>query len=69
MIKVIIAVDENQKTVQTNFKDMTILELADELGIHKNTIGAVLVDGVPKKFHEKIRDNTEIYVLPILSGG
>ncbi len=36
MIKVIIAVDENQKTVQTNFKDMTILELADELGITKN---------------------------------
>ncbi|WP_019227754.1 hypothetical protein [Sedimentibacter sp. B4] len=69
MINVIIAVDENQKTVQANFKDMTILELADELGIHKNTIGAVLVDGVPKKLHEKIRDNTEIYVLPILSGG
>lgn len=69
MINVIIAVDENQKTVQVNFKDMTILELADELGIHKNTIGAILVDGVPKKLHENIRDNTEIYVLPILSGG
>lgn len=69
MINVIIAVDENQKTVQANFKDMTILELADELGIDKNTIGAVLVDGVPKKLHEKIRDNTEIYFLPVLSGG
>ncbi|MDF2615787.1 MAG: hypothetical protein K0Q47_442 [Sedimentibacter sp.] len=69
MIKVIIAVDENQRTVETDFKDMTILELAEEFGIHKNTIGAVLVDGVPKKLHEKINDNTEIYVLPILSGG
>lgn len=69
MIKVIIAVDENQRTVQVDFKDMTILELAEELGIHKNTIGAVLVDGVPKKLHEKTNDNTEIYVLPVLSGG
>jgi sulfur carrier protein ThiS len=69
MIKVIIAVDENQRTVQTDFKDMTILELAEELGIQKHSIGAVLVDGVPKKLHEKTNDNTEIYVLPVLSGG
>jgi sulfur carrier protein ThiS len=55
--------------VETDFKDMTILELAEELGIHKHTIGAVLVDGVPKKLHEKTNDNTEIYVLPVLSGG
>lgn len=69
MIKVIIAVDEKQRTVQTDFKDMTILELAEELGIHKHNIGAVLVDGVPKKLHAKINDNTEIYFLPVLSGG
>ncbi len=69
MIKVIIAVDENQRTVQADYKDMTILELAEELGIQKYIIGAVLVDGVPKKLHEKINDNTEVYVLPVLSGG
>ncbi len=69
MIKIIIAVDEKQKTVVVEFCDKTILEIATELGIDKHSIGAVLVDGVPKKLHEKINDNTEIYVLPILSGG
>lgn len=69
MIKVIVAVDENPKTVQADFKDMTILELAENLGICRDTIGAVLVDGVPKRLQEKVNDNTEIYVLPVLSGG
>lgn len=69
MIKVIIAVDEKQKTVEVCFCDITILELAMALGIDNHSIGAVLVDGVPKRLHEKIKDNTEIYFLPILSGG
>nr|WP_300091363.1 hypothetical protein [Sedimentibacter sp.] len=69
MIRVIVAVDEKQRAFEVNFSDMTILELAEELEIHKDSIGAVLVDGVPKKLHAKISDNTEIYFLPVLSGG
>jgi len=44
-------------------------ELILELEINKESIGAVLVNGAPKKLTEKIIDDSEIYLLPVLSGG
>jgi len=70
MINIIIAVEENQvNKINLENKDITLSEIADELKIDKTHIGAVLVNGIPKKLTEKSEDNTEIYFLPILSGG
>ncbi len=70
MIEIIVAVEENQlKKMKYEYKNITIGEMADQLELDKLKIGAVLMDGIPKKLNEKLVDNTEIYFLPILSGG
>lgn len=70
MIKIIIAVEENQvRKLNFEYKNITLSDAADELNLDKQKIGAVLVNGIPKKPTEKLEDNSEIYFLPILSGG
>lgn len=70
MIKIIIAVEENQvHKLNFEYKNITLSDAADELNLDKQKIGAVLVNGIPKKITEKLEDNSEIYFLPILSGG
>ena len=70
MIKIVIAVEENQvNKLNFEYKDITLSDVADELNLDKLKIGAVLVNGIPKKTTEKIEDNSEFYLLPILSGG
>lgn len=70
MIKIIIAVEENQvNKLNFEYKNITLSDVADELNLDKLKIGAVLVNGIPKKTTEKLEDNSEIYFLPILSGG
>lgn len=69
MIKIINAVDDKNITFNVEFKDITLEELFCELEISKMHIGAVLVNSVPKKLTEKLSDNSEIYILPILGGG
>jgi hypothetical protein len=51
------------------YKDITLNELICELNVDKLCIGAVLVNGAPKKLADKFLDNSEIYLLPVLSGG
>ena len=48
---------------------MTIDEIIAELKIDKDQIGAVLVNGIPKNFSDKVEDKSEVFFLPILSGG
>jgi len=70
MIDIIIAVEDNQTNkLKLDYKDITLIQLAEELKIDQQKIGAVLVNGVPKKLTEKIKDNSEVYFLPVLSGG
>lgn len=70
MISVKTPINDNEvKLVTIEYMDITIEELLRELKIDKQHIGSVLVNGVPKKFSDKYEDNSEIYFLPILSGG
>ncbi|NLJ58903.1 MAG: MoaD/ThiS family protein [Tissierellia bacterium] len=70
MIKVKVGLDNYGKSNHyIEYKDITIRELLTELNIDLSNVGAVLVDGVPKKYDDKLKDNTEVYVLPALQGG
>ena len=70
MISVKVPINDNQvKNISVEYKDMTIDQIITQLKIDKQHIGAVLVNGIPKKFSDTVEDNSEIYFLPILSGG
>ena len=69
MISIKLSIDNDVKYIELEYMDMTIDEIITELKIDKQHIGAVLVNGIPKKFSDKVQDNSEIFFLPILSGG
>lgn len=68
MVKIINAVEEIV-TFNIEYKDITLEDMFIELEISKMNVGAVLINGIPKKLTEKIIDNSTIYILPVLSGG
>ena len=70
MIKIKLSIDDNNvENIDLDYKDITIDEIITELKIDKQHIGAVLVNGIPKKLSDKVEDNSEVFFLPILSGG
>lgn len=70
MISIKIPINDNEtKLITREYADITIDELIIQEKIDRGHLGAVLVNGVPKKFSDKFTDNSEIYFLPILSGG
>lgn len=69
MISIKLSIDEDVKYIELEYKDITIDEIITELKIDKDHIGVVLVNGIPKKFSDKVEDNSEMFFLPILSGG
>lgn len=70
MIKIKLSIDDNNvENIDLEYKDITIDEIITKLKIDKQHIGAVLVNGIPKKFSDKVEDNSEVFFLPILSGG
>ena len=70
MIKIKLSIDDSHvKNIALEYKDITIGEIITELKIDKKHIGAVLVNGIPKKLSDKVEDDSEIFFLPILSGG
>ncbi|MDD2396735.1 MAG: hypothetical protein PHG56_07980 [Tissierellia bacterium] len=70
MIKIKLSIDDSHvKNIALEYKDITIGEIITELKIDKQHIGAVLVNGIPKKLSDKVEDDSEIFFLPILSGG
>lgn len=69
MVKVINASENKKVEINFEYKDITLHELILELGIDVLSIGSVLVNGVPKKLSDSFSDNSEIYLLPVLSGG
>lgn len=69
MIKVIAASDDEVKRLNITYKNITLIELAEELNVDISNIGAILVNDVPKKMYDKFEDNSTIHFLPILQGG
>lgn len=74
MLNVIVASGIGKYNLHNNkfiieYKNITLEELLNELIIDKNHVGAILINGIPKKFTQKIEDNCEIYILPIIGGG
>ncbi|HOW22715.1 MAG TPA: hypothetical protein PLV23_03685 [Sedimentibacter sp.] len=70
MIKIKLSIsDKDVKNITLKYKDMTIDEIITELKIDKDQIGSVLVNGIPKNFSDKVEDKSEVFFLPILSGG
>lgn len=69
MIKIINATDDKTVTFNVEYSSITLEELTCELEINKMHIGAVLVNGVPKKLTDMLIDDSEVYILPVLGGG
>ena len=74
MIKIKIApgvIDEEQYDMEFDLrdKDITLEDLINELKINKAHIGGIIKEGTPIKLDEKVKDNSEIYILPLLGGG
>ncbi|HRC82006.1 MAG TPA: hypothetical protein PLF27_11535 [Sedimentibacter sp.] len=70
MIKIKLSIsDKDVKDITLEYKDITIEEIITELKIDKDQVGAVLVNGIPKNFSDKVEDESEVFFLPILSGG
>lgn len=57
------------ETLTLEWKPLTILQWLWQLGIDENQVGAVLVNGKPKKMSHILEDGDEIQILPVLSGG
>ena len=51
------------------WEPLTIREWLGQLGIDEKQVGAVLVNGKPKKMSHTLKDGDEVQILPVLSGG
>lgn len=51
------------------WEPLTILQWLGQLGIDEKQVGAVLVNGKPKKMPHILEDGDEVQILPVLSGG
>lgn len=74
MINIIVAPGIGEYNFQNNkiiidHKNITLAELLNGLTIDENQVGVILINGTPKKFTQKVEDNCEIYILPIIGGG
>lgn len=72
-VRVLLKNDKHERNdidiIKIEYEDITIEQLLDNLYIEKVHVGAILVNGIPKKVTYRIEDNSEIYVLPALDGG
>lgn len=51
------------------WEPLTVLECLEQLGIDEKQVGAVLVNGKPKKMTYTLEAGDEVQLLPVLSGG
>jgi len=56
-------------TLTLEWKPLTVLECLAQLGLDEKQVGAVLVNGKPKKMSHTLEDGDEVQILPVLSGG
>lgn len=57
------------ETLTLEWEPLTVLQCLEQLGIDEKQVGAVLVNGKPKKMTYTLEDGDEVQILPILSGG
>lgn len=69
MVKVINATHGKKACLNLEYKNITVEELLLELNVDRIQVGAVLINGIPKKMNDKITDESEIYLLPVMEGG
>ena len=64
-------IDEGQYDIEfeLNGREMTLGDLIVQLKINKVHTGGILINGVPKRLDEKVKDGSHIYILPLLGGG
>lgn len=69
MVKVINATKGKRIYLNVEYKEITVEELLLGLNIDKVQVGAVLINNIPKRMNDKITDDSEIYLLPVMEGG
>ena len=57
------------ETMTLEWEPLTVLQCLLRLGLDEKQVGAVLVNGRPKKMSHSLKDGDEVQVLPVLSGG
>lgn len=57
------------ETLTLEWEPLTITQWLGQLGIDEKQVGAVLVNGKPKKMSHILEDGDEVQILPVLSGG
>ncbi|MBZ4686448.1 MAG: hypothetical protein JG764_81 [Clostridiales bacterium] len=55
--------------IEMTWQDGTIDDLLAKLAVDKREVGSVLVNNSPKNLDEKLQDNCEVYILPVICGG
>ncbi|SCZ79636.1 MoaD/ThiS family protein [Acidaminobacter hydrogenoformans] len=60
---------QGNEVVAIEWGEGTIGEVLEALGLEEKQVGAVLVQGKPKKMNHVVADGDLIQILPILSGG
>lgn len=69
MVRVINATHGKKVYLNVEYKDIKVEELLIELNIDRIQVGAVLINSIPKRMNDKITDESEIYLLPVMEGG
>lgn len=69
MVKIINATNGKKAYLNVEYKDITVEELLIELNIDRIQVGAVLINNIPKRMYDKITEDSEIYLLPVMEGG
>lgn len=60
---------QEAEVVALEWGEGTIGEVLEALGLDEKQVGAVLVQGKPKKMNHVVADGDLIQILPVLSGG
>lgn len=57
------------ETLHLHWRSMTVGELLQVLELAETQVGAVLVNGHPRKMNFKLKEGDVIQLLPVLGGG
>lgn len=57
------------EAVTLEWEPMTVRQLLSRIEVDEKQVGAVLVNGQPKKMNYALSTGDEVQVLPVLSGG
>lgn len=61
---------EDQDTLEIKLEPgATVIDLLTQLGIEKNDVGILVVDGKQATFDQKLQDKGHITIIPHIGGG